>query len=426
MKKSAFITLASCSLLLPAPLMAQNPDDETIVSVIVGDENAAVDVQEEFIDNAPKRKNDTGLPRFAIVGKDNKFYLGIGAEFLGEGVLDFGDEMPSPYAFVPSSITPRTPGNGASLRFTALTSSFYINAVALPGTKDKVGLFFKAEINNGNDYGFDVSHFYVTYRGFQVGYTSSLFADGAAMPYTIDDQGPNGSADVTLFTAGYIHDFTSSLTGAIGIDAPTADITTGNGTATSTVNQRIPAIPLYLQYGWDGGDSHVRLSGIVRPIQYRDVAAAKNRTPVGWGVQLSGLAKVLPALTLYYDATYGQGISNYLQDNTGMGLDAVPDADKAGRCRLMTSMGLTAGMTVDITSRLSFNAAYSHVTNWAPSGTLPGEGQYRYGDYAVANLIYSVSKIVGVGVEYDYGHRKSFDDASLHTNRLQAQLSVTF
>lgn len=41
--------------------MAQNPDDETIVSVIVGDENAAVDVQEEFIDNAPKRKNDTGF-----------------------------------------------------------------------------------------------------------------------------------------------------------------------------------------------------------------------------------------------------------------------------------------------------------------------------------------------------------------------------
>lgn len=424
MKKSLLITLAGSFIAVPSVMVAQTPDDETVVSVIVGDENSAVDVQEEFIDNAPKRKNDNGLPRFAIVGKDNKFYLGLGASFLGEGVVDFGGDMPSPYAFVPSSITPATPGNGASLRFTALTSSFYINAVALPGTKDKVGLFFKAEINDGNDYGFDVSHFYVTYRGFQVGYTSSLFADGAAMPYTIDDQGPNGSANISLFTAGYTHEFTPSFTGAIGIDAPTADITAGDGTA--TVNQRIPAIPLYLQYGWDGGDSHIRLSGLVRPIQYRDLVAGKNHTPVGWGVQLSGLAKVLPALTLYYDATYGQGISNYLQDNTGLGLDAVPEADHSGKCRLMNSMGLTAGMTINLTSRLSFNAVYSHVTNWAPSGTAPGEEQYRYGDYAAANLIYAVNKIIGVGVEYDYGHRKSFDDASLHSNRLQAQLSVTF
>lgn len=424
MKKSLLITLAGSFIAVPSVMVAQTPDDETVVSVIVGDENSAVDVQEEFIDNAPKRKNDNGLPRFAIVGKDNKFYLGLGASFLGEGVVDFGGDMPSPYAFVPSSITPATPGNGASLRFTALTSSFYINAVALPGTKDKVGLFFKAEINDGNDYGFDVSHFYVTYRGFQVGYTSSLFADGAAMPYTIDDQGPNGSANISLFTAGYTHEFTPSFTGAIGIDAPIADITAGDGTA--TVNQRIPAIPLYLQYGWDGGDSHIRLSGLVRPIQYRDLVAGKNHTPVGWGVQLSGLAKVLPALTLYYDATYGQGISNYLQDNTGLGLDAVPEADRSGKCRLMNSMGLTAGMTINLTSRLSFNAVYSHVTNWAPSGTAPGEEQYRYGDYAAANLIYAVNKIIGVGVEYDYGHRKSFDDASLHSNRLQAQLSVTF
>lgn len=424
MKTSIFVPLSVAFAVAPAVASAQNAaEEEPIVSVIIGDATAAPDVQVEFVNNAPKHKRDNGLPRFAIVGKDNKFYLGLGVQFLGEGLVDFGDNMPSPYAFVPSSITKTSPGNGSSLRFTALTSSFYINAVALPGTKDKVGVFFKAEINDGNDYGFSVSHFYATYRGFQVGYTSSLFADGAAMPYTIDDQGPNGSANLTVFTAGYIHNFTSSLSGAIGIDAPTADLTTGHGTA--SVSQRIPAIPLYLQYGW-GGSSHVRLSGMVRPLQYRDVVAAKNRTPVGWGVQLSGLAQVAKPLTLYYDATYGHGIANYLQDDTDMNLDAVPDGDKPGHCSLVRSLGLTAGLTYNITPKLSFNAAYSHVTNWNASGALPGEDQYRYGDYIAANLIYSINKIVGVGIEYDYGHRKSFDSNSLHVNRLQAQLSVTF
>lgn len=423
MKRLLIIPLTAALLAIPASVVAQE-EEEVIVTVISGDEGTARDVQSEFVKNAPKRQNDNGLPRFAIVGKDKKFYLGIGAQFLGEGIVDFGDNMPSPVDFIPSSLTPSAPGSGAALRFTALTSSFHINAVAMPGTKNRIGLFFKAEINDGNDYGFDVSHFYITYRGFQVGYTSSLFNDGAAMPYTIDSQGPNGSADFSVFTAGYIHEFTPSFSGAIGIEAPSADITTGNGTA--NVSQRAPAIPLYLQYGWGDGASHLRLSGLVRPMQYRDVVAGKNHTPVGWGVQLSGLAKVMPALTFYYDATYGEGIAEYLQDDEGLGLDAVPDMEKAGRCRLMKSMGLTAGMTVNLTSRLAFNGAYSHLTNWAPDGAAPGADQYRYGDYVAANLIYTVNKIVGVGIEYDYGHRKSFDGASLHANRLQAQLAVTF
>lgn len=193
MKNTTCFALAAAFCMVPTMLAAQETSqDEPEVTVILGDPNYADDVSIEFKENAPKRKRDAGLPRFAIIGNEQKFYLGIGAQFLGEAVMDFGDEMPSPYSFTPSSITPATPGNGANLRFTALTSSIYLNAVALPGTKNRVGLFFKAKIKNGNDYGFDVSHFYVTYRGFTAGYTSSLFADGAAMPYTIDDEGPNG------------------------------------------------------------------------------------------------------------------------------------------------------------------------------------------------------------------------------------------
>lgn len=442
MKKSVLLLSGAVMLLQAIPATAQpsavNPE-ESVVEVIVGDKGATVNVEEEFIDNAPKKRNDNGLPRFAIVGNDNKFYLGVGAQFLGEAVYDFGDPMPSVYAFVPSSIGRRTPGNGSQLRFTALTSNIYLNAVALPGTKDRVGLFFKAQVNDGgNNYGFFVQHFYVTYRGFQAGYTSSLFADGAAMPYTIDDQGPDGSANLTLFTANYTVSFAKNFSFAVGVEQPTANLTTGNGSR--TVNQRIPAIPLYLQYAWGKGqNSHVRLSGLVRPMQYRDLAASENKTSVGFGVQLSGLAAVTPAFTLYYDATYGHGIADYLQDETGLGLDAVPSFEKAGSLALMESMGVTGGFTVNITPRLALNAMYSHVTNWLPGAArlstdvAPGEegptvspDTYRYGDYVAANLMYTFNKILAAGIEYDYGHMKMFSGDSRHTNRLQAQLSVTF
>ena len=179
-------------------------------------------------------------------------------------------------------------------------------------------------VPHGNSNAFDVFHFYAKYRGLTAGYTSSAFTDGAAEPMTIDFEGPNGYPSVFLFTAYWTQNFTKNFSGAIGIDAPTASLTTGNGT--STVNQRIPAIPLYLQYAWAQGNSHVRLSGLVRPMQYRNLVADKNKTMTGWGLQLSGMTNVAGPLSLSYSAAYGNGIGNYLQDDNGIGLDAVATA----------------------------------------------------------------------------------------------------
>lgn len=424
MKISAYTLVVAMVLIPTSAVMAQfDVKDEPNVTVIVGDKSNPEIVEIEFLNNAPDNRCIHGLPRFAIIGNDNKFYLGIGAQFLGEGVFDFGDDMPSPVDFVPSSMTRPAPGDGAQLRFSALTSSFYINAVALPGKKNRVGLFFKAKIKNGNDYGFHVSHFYINYRGFNVGYTSTLFQDGAAMPFTIDDQGPNGSAANTVFTVDYRQDFGKGLSGAIGIEAPTANMTYGD--RARDVHQRIPAFPLYLQYAWGGGDSHVRLSGIVRPLQYRDLVENKNRTICGVGVQLSGLIAVADPVTLYYGATYGKGIADYMQDDSGLGLDAVAEG-LSGKCEAMTTFGVTGGISINLAKRLTFNGIYSHLLNSRPDNATVTTDTYRYGDYVAANLYYTFNKIIAAGIEYDYGHVADFGGRNLHTNRIQAQLAVTF
>ncbi len=397
--------------------------EEPNVTIIVGDPNAARIVEEELTGNAPERPNDNGLPRFAIVGHEHKFYLGIGAQFLGEGLFDFGDQMSSPVDFVPSDISRPAPGDGGSLRFSALTSSFYVNAVALPGTKDKIGLFFKGEIKDGDSYGFSVSHFYVTYRGFKAGLTTGVFTDGAAMPYTIDDQGPNGSVHKKMFNLSYTYKFTPSLSGAIGIDAPSVDLS--YNADTREVSQRLPAVPLYLQYAW-GKKSHLRASAIIRPLQYRDLVADKNRSIAGWGVQASGIAELTPGFNFLFDATYGAGISDYLQDDADLGLDATPSYDDNGRLKAMKSLGLTAGLTYSVSPKVDITAAYSHLTNYSADGATPSGNVYHHGDYVAANVIYNVNKILALGLEYDYGYRVGYDKEGLHTNRIQAQLAVTF
>ncbi len=394
---------------------------DDVVKPIVGDAPAS-EVKETLEQNAPKTPNDNGLPRFAIVGKERQFYLGIGAQFLGEVMFDFGDNMPSALDFTPSSITAKTPGNGGATRFAWQSSSFYMNFVAMPNSDNHIGIFFKAKFTGANN-GIKVSHFYGKYRGLTIGYTDSPFTDGEAMPMTIDSEGPNGSVSKSLFTAYWAQDFTPNFSGAIGIDAPTADLTTGN--LTNTVSQRIPAIPLYLQYAWDGGNSHIRLSGIYRPMQYRNLDLSKNSTVQGGGIQLSGMVDLGGGLSAQYDATYGAGIGTYLQDDADLGLDAVATTEP-GKMKAVKSMGLTAGLNYAITPKLSCNLSYSHLTNWLPDDAAVASDTYRYGDYAAANVIYTFNKFLSAGLEYDYGHSKDLAGQGLHTNRIQAQLAVTF
>lgn len=422
-KKLLMIAVVSVAGVFGASAQRDNRHHETgVVSVVNNDTADVAKIEKAFKSVAPTSPNDNGLPRFAIVGKNHQFYLGIGGQFLGEAVYDIGSDVGSPTLFTPSAFTASAPGNGAGLGFGWQTSSIYLNFVAMPHTDNQVGLFFKANfMGNGNS--FNCFHFYAKYRGLTIGYTTSLFTDGAAEPMTIDFEGPNGYPYTNLFTAYWTQNFTKNFSGAIGVDAPATSLTTNE--YTSTVKARTPSIPLYLQYAWAGGDSHVRLSGIVRPMQYRNLVAEHNSTLAGLGVQLSGMTTVAGPVSVQFNAAYGRGIGSYIQDDEGLGLDAVAVGD-GGKMEMVKTMGVTGGINYAITPKLSSNMVYSHVTNWLPDGAQVDGNTYRYGDYVAVNLIYNINKFVSAGVEYDYGHRKAVDGASLHVNRIQAQLAVTF
>ncbi len=425
--KTQHILAASLLLTVVSAFSASAQRDnrhmESGVTTLIHNENANPDeVEKNMKSNAPKAPNDNGLPRFAIVGKNNDFYLGIGGQFLGEGVFTWGDNNPSATLFTPSSLTPSTPGNRSNTQFGWQTSSLYMNFVAMPGSDNQIGIFFKGTFMGEHD-GFKLKHFYAKYRGLTVGHTTSLFTDGAAEPMTIDYEGPNGYPFLGLFTAYWEQNFTKNFSGAIGIDAPTASMT--YSATTEKTNQRIPAIPLYLQYAWDGGKSHVRLSGLVRPMQYRNLAESANKAAVGGGVQLSGMTKVVGNLGANFNAAYGSGIGTYLQDDNGLGLDVVATS-KPGKMETVKTLGVTGGLNYTFSPKVSTNLTYSHLVNWLPEDAVVSDNQYRYGDYVAANVIYNINKFVSAGIEYDYGHRKDFNGVGLHANRLQCQLAVTF
>ena len=421
--KSSLLIIAMAAGAFHASAQRDNRlNEEHVVSVVVNESEATADeVEKAFRQNAPESPNDNAMPRFAIVGKNNKFYLGLGAQFLGEAVFDWGDKMPSAVLIVPSSIEPSAPGNRSDLRFGWQSSNIYMNIVALPNTEDQIGVFLKLNFF-GRDNSVKVYHLYAKYRGLQVGYNTGLFTDGAAMPFTLDFEDAAGYPFLTMFNASWTQHFTKNLTGAIGIDAPTVSFTCSS--TTEEVNQRIPTVPMYLQYGWGDG-SHVRLSGMVRPLMYRDLTAAKNRVLTGGGVQLSGVTPVVGNLSAQFNAVYGKGIASYIQDDNGLGFDAVATTH-SGEMKMPETMGLTGALTYQFSDKVSSNLVYSHVTNWFGSDARLAADTYRYGDYVAANVIWAINKFASVGLEYDYGHRMSTSGTSRHTNRLQCQMAVTF
>lgn len=427
-----FILLPAATL-CAAPALAQEAHPAsapTTVEVINGNgDDVTNDIYEVFVENAPKDYRHSIAPRFAIVGKDNKFYLGIGGSVKGTVSYDWGNPIDNPNDFttynIPMSVLP---GNGGLLQFSGQQSDLFVNMVALPGTANKVGAYIKIDFT-GNNYAPNLSKAYLTYRGLTAGYAYSLFSDMAACPPTIDDEGPNALTCVTQGVLNYELSFAKGWKFGAGVEMPITSLTTNH--FTRFVNQRVPDIPAYIQYSWARGNGRVRLSAILRNMQYRDNQDNKNRNAAGWGVKLSGNLPIAGGLSAYYQAAYGQGIASYFQDLTGANLDLMPYEGKNGELKQTTTWGAYGGLQYNFTPNLFMTATYSHLRNYMPdaanghAASYAGDN-YRYAQYVVGNLFWNVNSFVQCGVEYLYGRRVNIDGSQAHDNRLQAMVSVSF
>lgn len=428
------MALAVMAIMIPVGAIAQKHPARRVAHEVkilnAGDSSHSdtIDVYEIFSDNAPKAYNIPGAPRFAIEGKNRAFYLGIGGTAKATASFDWGNPIDNAFDFTTSAIPMSQPkGNGGLVQFSGATSSLFVNFVAMPGSKYQLGVYLDVNFT-GSNYAPDLQYAYLKFLGITAGYNYSLFSDMAAAPPSIDNEGPCGFTAIPNAVIDYVYNIDKRWSVAAGIEKPMASTTTG--THTRMVNQRIPDVPFYVQYSWGGGSSWLRCSGIVRNMQYRDMVADRNRDGFGWGVKVSGSASVSPLITAYWQAAYGKGITSYFQDLYEGGLDMVPDADCPGRLSTVRSWGGYIGLQYNISSKVFATTTYSHVRNYARpysvEASTPWNGQYKYAQYALANVMWNVTPIVQCGVEYLYGRRVNMDGSSAHDNRAQVMLQVSF
>lgn len=409
----------------PAAALVQELDDAK-VDILFSDQKGDQNVYELFLENAPNDFHAPKVPRFAIRGKDGKFLMGIGTMIKAVGVFDWGNPISSADCFTTSAITKAAPGEGSSLRGTFNQTTLYLNFLALPGNENQIGGYVNAYFTGPNN-AFNLQYAYIRYRGIQIGHYQSLFSDMAACPPTIDQEGPNAYTGVDINGVTYTHKVGDGLKLGIGLELPELMSSTYNSTC-KYVSQRVPAVPAYVQYTSKNG-SYARLSGLVRNLQYRDLIEDKNRDCVGWGINLSGIVNFTPSFMAYYQGAYGKGMTSYIQDLTGMGLDLTPREGKPGRMDAVEAWAAYGGLQYTFSPKVFASATYSHVRDYAKAyegGATPFGSQYKYAQYVVGNVFYNVTSYFQTGVEYIWGRRVNMDGTSLHDNRINLMAQLTF
>lgn len=352
--------------------------------------------------------------------------MGVGGSVKATASFDFGTPTDNDYSFITSEIDMnQPPGNGGKWQFSARSSMLYMNLVALPESKNRIGAYINVNFQGAN-YAPLLQYAYIRWRGLTAGYAYTLFADQTAAVPTIDYEGPNSytGLQATLLNFESNIDKAGRFAAGIGINSPLYSVAEFKGTA--TVNQRLPDIPAYVQYNF-GGTGHFRVSAILRNLYYRNEITSRNVDKLGWGVKLSGVGDIADRLTGYFQALYGKGISSYYQDLAGCCMDMVATTTP-GCLNPVESWGAYVGLQYSPTDRLHLSGCYSHIRLYpGRNETMPDvAAAYRYAQYVSGTATYDINSFLSAGLEYLYGRRVQADGSQRHNSRVQAALQINF
>lgn len=364
---------------------------------------------------------DPETPNFLFLSKNAKLMMGIGGVVRMRGWFDWGGAIPGkgfmPY-LIPIPENPTSPRRfGTSPSGTALF--FQMSGQSRIGT---YRVYIEANFNGYEGRGFHLKKAYATLGDMTIGYASSTFSDPAAMAPTVDAQGATNKLSKTDVLVRYMPTFHRHWTVAVSLENPSSQIDVSD-TNTTPTSDWLPDLSAFFQYQWGDGE-HVRLSGIVRNLGYRNLLQERNHNVAGWGVQLSSMAHPLPPVTTYLTFNYGHGYGGLTNDLLAGKYDLVPSPGNPGTLYAPRSFGYCVGVQYNFTHALFASASFSQ-THYLPK--LPvAPTEYRYGWCADINVFWNIMPRLQVAAEFDLGRRMNQDGTNRYARRLSAICQFSF
>lgn len=442
MKTIRFLVAA---LLMATTVSAQNTrDDYKPVVYLLGvqsttvNDDAMADVEHcarnqmaidrailDFVETHRGGFEQSYLPQMIFSSRNNKIAFAVGGNVNMRVGYDFMGVVNNRDFITADIPIPGGYDTRQKLMMDASTSIIYFKAVANNSMLGRVVAMFEADFRGGsNGYTPRVRLAYVSMYGFTFGRDVTTFCDLNSSPQTIDFEGPNS------YTIGYSTMIRYSRTFgnhfSMGIAAEMPKVSATYGETMAPIHQRMPDFPMYVQYSWGHrANSHVRVSGVLRNMYYHNLAADKNYSEFGWGVQLSGNVAIGERWNTYINGVYGKGISSYIQDLNGLGMDMVVGVEDPAKMRTLPMYGWMAAGKFNIMPWLSVSGGYSEVVvdrkegYWSPS-------QYKKGQYIFGNVFCHLTPRFELALEYLYGTHKNMAGDKNSANRIQAMVKYNF
>jgi hypothetical protein len=322
-------------------------------------------------------------------------------------------------SFIPSSfpVPQATNVNNAtvSIRPTRLSLDFRV-----PSTKlGEVRFYLEGDLFGTNATTPRLRHAYAQVRNFLIGQTFSNFMDPDAFPDTLDFQGPNGMVSLRNPQLRYGFALSPSTTLYLSLEKPSTDVIfkTPEFSAQSNSPTRDGAIRLRQEFE----RGHFQVAAI-----FRDIAVSlpdgRNDSVFGWGVNTSLGVKTFGKDNAILAVAAGHGISRYLQDTSGLGIDAEVASGASNHLEATPAVGVEASYQHYWRKTLRSSAFYSYaaVNNTDLAATI----SYNHATYSGANLIWNPYGSFNVGAEFLYGW--VMDQNGLKANAPRIQFSAKY
>ncbi len=367
-------------------------------------------------------------PLLVLAQKDNKYSFSVGGfvnlrtSYDFKGIVDDID-------FVTYDIpTQSNYANQQQLIMDASTSRIYFNGVINTRALKQVRIFADMDFRGGSEGSYlpRVRRGYVSFLGLTMGRDITTFCDTHAAPTTVDFQGPNAyNFNYATMIRYKVESCNKIFSAAIAAEYPKVYGT--YGTAYSQIPQRVPDIPMYIQFNFgERRDHHIRMSGVVRNMYMHDNESNDNESLFGWGTQLSGQIGLTRWFKVMFNGVYGAGITQYIQDLTGSGLDFTPKPNNSTDIQATPMYAWQAAAQVNFTKRTWMSGGYSTVKIENKNGGSYSDDEYKCGQYIFGNIFYRVTPRMQVACEYLWGSRENANNVQNYANRASLMAQYNF
>jgi hypothetical protein len=367
-------------------------------------------------DNVPLDPKYTGF--FRLPGTQT--ILKIGGYFKTDFIYDM-KPAGNTDSFIPSSIPiPNVVGvnnSTVSVRPTRLSLDFRVPAAKV----GEVRFYVEGDLFGTNSTTPRLRHAYAQVRNFLIGQTFSNFMDPDGFPDTLDFQGPNGMVSIRNPQIRYGFALAPSTTFYISLEKPSSDIAFKTPEFSAQPNAPSPDGAIRLRQEFERG--HFQIAGI-----FRSIAAflpnGKTDSVFGWGLNASTGVKTFGKDNVILAVAAGHGISRYLQDTSGLGIDAEPASGVTPHLQATPAVGVEAAYQHYWRKALRSSAIYSYAA--VNNTSLSAGTTYNHGTYTGTNLIWNPYGSLNVGAEFLYGWAVEQNGLKANAPRIQFSAKYSF